>query len=392
MRTTRAPVRDRVVHILDDLHVGGAQQLVITFARVAAAREVPVTVLSMKPDDGGRVGSELRALGAEVVQVPRPTGRLGTARQALGLVRQLARLRPAAVQTHLTLANVFGLPAARLAGAVAVGTLHSTEVGADGNAERTLRLETLVLRRVASTVVAVGGVVEAAQRQRLAPHPAVVVPNVTDAGPTVTAAARTLLRAELTGDADVPLVLAVGRLVKAKGYDDLLTAWGLVVAGGSRAVLAIVGTGELREQLERRVRDAGLDGSVRLLGSRDDSRQAMAVADVYVSASLWEGLPLTLLEAMAAGLPIVTTAVGDVPSVVDQSCALLAPPGRPDLVAAHLSRLLADPRLRAELGSAAAQRVQEQFGTGQWFDRLLVVYGLVQPKAPEPTLSGVSRL
>ena len=87
----------------------------------------------------------------------------------------------------------------------------------------------------------------------------------------------------------------------------------------------------------------------------------------------------------------MTTDVGDVPSVVDQSCALLAPPGRPDLVAAHLSRLLADPALRAELGSAAAQRVQEQFGTGQWFDRHLAVYGMQQLQATEPTLTGVSR-
>lgn len=361
----------RVVHVVDNLAVGGAQQLIVTFVHEAGRRGLPVTVVSLGGDVGSsRLAGELRAAGAEVVGLRHRS----PARRVLELAGLLRARRPVSVQTHLTLANTLGAAAGLLARTPVVATLHNTRVGGDWNSDRALRAEGVALRRLASTVVAVGPTVAEAQEYRLGGRRAVVVPNATTLPPASSLERRAQLRRSLGVVSGERVLLAVGRLVTQKGYDDLLSAFIAVRAARPEAVLVVVGEGELGPALQARAAEAGVEDRVRWLGSRGDVPDLLAAADLYISASLWEGLPMTLLEAMAAGLPAVATATGDITTVVTPGSGVLVPTGRPDLLADAAVALLEDPTRAAQVGAAARRRIEEEYTAATWVDRLVRVY------------------
>jgi glycosyltransferase involved in cell wall biosynthesis len=149
----------------------------------------------------------------------------------------------------------------------------------------------------------------------------------------------------------------------------------------------IVGDGPERPALEAEIRAAGLLQRVELAGERRDVPQLLEDADVFVLSSRSEGAPLSILEAMAAGLPVVASAVGGVPEIVDDgTTGLLVPPGDAGALAAALERLLADPALRSRLGGAGWERVRERFDLAQLrrshlelYDRELARVGRATP-------------
>jgi glycosyltransferase involved in cell wall biosynthesis len=149
----------------------------------------------------------------------------------------------------------------------------------------------------------------------------------------------------------------------------------------------MVGEGPDRPRLAAEIRRLGLERSVVLAGDRSDVADMLAQADVFVLSSTSEGLPLSILEAMAAALPVVASAVGGVPEAVeDGETGLLVPPRDPVRLAAALERLLVDPELRRRLGSNGRDRVREQFGLEAFrqahvavYRRELVSRGLVTP-------------
>jgi glycosyltransferase involved in cell wall biosynthesis len=164
----------------------------------------------------------------------------------------------------------------------------------------------------------------------------------------------------------------VTRLKAPKDGVTLARALRKLEPGAYRA--AIVGDGPDRTAVAAELGDAG-----ELLGERDDVAEQLARADVFVLSSRSEGLPMAILEAMAAGLPVVATAVGGIPELVaDGETGLLVPPGDADALAEALRRLVADPELRRRLGDAARTRVEERFSLAatrrahvELYDRLL---------------------
>jgi glycosyltransferase involved in cell wall biosynthesis len=364
------------MHVVPDLEVGGAQRLLVTWAR-EARRRGDVVVVAVLSADRGPLWSELEALGVELVAVPRTSSglrSLGT--QVRALRRVLLAHRPTVVQTHLTRAHLVGLPAARRAGVPTVATVHSMLVGADGNSERALWAETLVLRHLADVVLACGTVVEQHHRDRLRPKQAVVVPNATEAVPAPTPSERAAVRRSLTDSDEALLVLAVGRLADGKGYGDLLTAFSQAARVHAGAELVVVGDGPLAASLQAQADALGLTSRVHLLGQRDDVPALMTASDLYVSASHWEGLPLAMLEAMSAGLPVLATSVGDVPSVVDEGSGVLVPPADPSALSRALVALLSDRSRLRDLGAAARARVGEVAGVARWYDQVSDVHRL----------------
>lgn len=163
-------------------------------------------------------------------------------------------------------------------------------------------------------------------------------------------------------DDDSPLViLFVGRLIAAKGVFDLVEAFSRVQRKAA-CRLALAGDGEARETLERLIRSKGLEGSVSLLGHVKglDLVRAYMDADVFALPSYNEGFPTVLAEAMDAGLPIVTTGIrGAVDHLADGRNALFVPPGRIDLLAASLHRVLVNEDLRHEMGAANRDKVRD---------------------------------
>jgi glycosyltransferase involved in cell wall biosynthesis len=162
--------------------------------------------------------------------------------------------------------------------------------------------------------------------------------------------------------AEVPVVGAVGRLVPVKDHVGLVEATALLGRDGLRPIVAIAGDGPLRADIETRAAALGVQGQVRLLGHRQDIDTVFTALDVFVLPSRSEGLSNTILEAMAAGLPVVATHVGGADEmVVDGATGLLVPPASPQALAAALRRLLLDPALRTTMGHAGRARVEKDF-------------------------------
>jgi glycosyltransferase involved in cell wall biosynthesis len=162
--------------------------------------------------------------------------------------------------------------------------------------------------------------------------------------------------------ADV-LFVSVSWLRPQKNPLLLLEAFARGPASNPRARLLFVGKGPLSPELEQKIDAAGLKEQVRLLGMRSDIPEILGAADVFALSSDWEGNPLSVMEAMAAGRPVISTAVGGVPELVeDGGCGLLVPPRDPETLSRAMESLLEKPGLRERLGAAAAERARKRFG------------------------------
>jgi glycosyltransferase involved in cell wall biosynthesis len=141
-----------------------------------------------------------------------------------------------------------------------------------------------------------------------------------------------------------------------------------------RPVLAIAGSGRLLDPIQHKISELHLDDFVHCLGERSDIFQLLAASDVYLSSSHWEGLPVALLEAMMAGLPIVATSVGDIPHVVTPEIGILVPPRRPDLLAEALRDLINAPQKASTMGKAAHLRAVQEYSLEAWVEKLTSLY------------------
>ena len=301
---------------------------------------------------GSRSEAEARTRGIDVEPVPMRGDLDFPAVQRLA--EGFERRRPDLVHLHTGRATWLGGLAARWRGVPAVTTRRQ-----DKRLKRTWRTR-LIYGSLVKRAVAISPAV----RQRLVDGGVDVaklrtIASSVDAATLSSERGRDASRAklELNGDESVLLVLAA--LVRRKGIDVLLDALPRMEA---RPTLLVAGDGEERASLEEDARRRGLDDRVRFLGRRDDKADLLAACDVFVLPSRLEGLGVAALEAMAAGRPVVASAVGGLgEAIVDGSTGLLVPPDDPITLAAALDRLIGDPTLRAQMGAAGPARVASGF-------------------------------
>ena len=201
------------------------------------------------------------------------------------------------------------------------------------------------------------------------------IPNAMDyerfAGARVDAAA---VRAELGIPAGAPVVGTVGRLTRQKGYADLIEAAALLVARAPDVRFLIVGDGELRPELEARAEALGLAGRIVFAGARPDVERVLRAMDVFAISSLWEGLPTVVMEAMAAGVPVVATDIpGNNDLVSHGGTGWLVPVGDPRAMADRLSLALTDPARGAVIARARAE-VEQRYSMRAVAGRYLELY------------------
>jgi colanic acid/amylovoran biosynthesis glycosyltransferase len=181
-------------------------------------------------------------------------------------------------------------------------------------------------------------------------------------------------------------ILAVGRLVGLKGHGVLLEALARLRTREVPARLTIVGDGPRREALESRTAQLGLSNCVRFTGAvgQDQIRDYYRDADVFCLPSFGEGVPVVLMEAMAMGVPVVTSRIAGIPELVEDGVGgLLTAPGRPDQVADAIEALWSDPDLRRRMGVAGREKVVAEFDVAGAAEQLATIYASEIP-APAP--------
>lgn len=186
------------------------------------------------------------------------------------------------------------------------------------------------------------------------------------------------LRTALKLPPGAPLIVTIGRFTDQKGYRDLLAALPTLLAALPTAHFAWVGEGPLWAEMRAAVRAAGWAGRVHLVGQRRDVPDWLHAADLFVLPSLFEGLPIVLLEAMTQCTPVVATAVGGVPELItDGVHGRLVAPGQPDMLAQAVIEAVRTPALRKAWAAAAAERVQAAFTPQAMAEKTLALYRAV---------------
>lgn len=285
--------------------------------------------------------------------IPTPRSSLRALRALLALRRALARHRPDVVNVHyVTCEAIYFLLLRPLYRYKLVFSVHGSDL------LRPTRWDERLLPRIlprADGVTAVSLPTAARVRGCRGVDPARlrVIPNGIDFDFWSTAPSPRLAIADRPAN-----VLAVGRLLPVKGHDVLLRAFAGVLRRVPRARLVIIGDGPSLPDLQRLAQELELGDAVELAGELDapEVRKHLAKARAFALPSRSEGLPLVLLEAMAAGVPVVATQVGGVPDVVSSGTALIVPPEDPEALAEALCSLLLDPQLASTLSERGKQR------------------------------------
>lgn len=374
----------KLAQMLDTLNWGGAQKMQLFLVQSLRPLGVDVTVVSLNRSPDSPLPAQLEAAGARVVVFPFP--KLFNPISFFKLIGFFRRERFDLVHGYLTYSNILGSLAGRLSGTRFSGSFRNAGYDSGRISARRAKIESFCLRHFADGILANGyAVAEFGHRQVGADVPIDVLPNAVDARviPQLSREEKHSLRRELVGDADRPLILSIGRLTPQKGFDHLLQAFALTHKKHPNAALVIAGAGRQREALEAQIRALGLEGRAFLLGQRDDAPRLLAVADVYVNSSLLEGTPVSVLEAMAAGLPIAATSVGDTPHLLESDAGILVPPAQPEKMAETLNGLLSNSALREALGKSAKARAQEKYSPQAWTRNLLTYYAKFTPSAQE---------
>ena len=344
----------RVLHVISEMGAGGAEAVVAGMVRAGGDFGWESGVAS----GGGHRAEALRAQGFSTFDVPVPRRRLGGVLRAVSAVRSAVRsYSPDVVLAHNVSASLVSRLAVR--GVPVANVFH-------GVAETDLGGAARILRRTSRAVVAVSEA--SADRLRASGLTVEVIPNAVFAEPP--RVDRASIRGVLGIGPDVPVALCPARLEPQKRHDVLLEAWAMVAG----AVLLLAGDGSLRTDLEHRAEELGVADRVRFLGTRCDVPDLLEATDVVVLTSDWEGMPIAVLEALAAGRPVVASDVDGVREALAGGGGVLVPRRSPAQTATALASFLFDARAclaAGEAGRASVEREHDPHTFMKSYDELL---------------------
>ncbi|MCY2958606.1 MAG: glycosyltransferase [Planctomycetota bacterium] len=360
----------KILHLITTLDVGGAEMHLLAQVRGQTARGHAVHVAWLKGQ--GSMAEDFRRAGAALV-----------ARTSPIVLPALVR-RFDLVHTHLLKADAIGAVAAIAAGVTGrlVSSKHNDEQvlkralvsrvhGVLGNVPKRV----IVLSDHVGRFVEEHGRVDRARIRRVYYG---LDPAPFEAAARLPAAEKLAARAEFGFGPRDTVFVCVARFAAQKAHDVLLRAFDRARRTDPSIRLLLVGDdpfGDWRQRAEAQARELQLGSACVFAGIRRDVPRLLAASDVFVMCSLWEGLGLVFLEAMATELPVLATRVSAVPEVVaEDRTGILVPPADDASLAEGLLRLSRDPSLRRRLGVAGAERVRASFGLERMFDETLAVY------------------
>lgn len=353
----------RVMLVVQSLRVGGAETMVEALAAALVRHGCFVRVVVLQAEES-IISERLRESGVSLTMMGKHPG------IDLSLIGRLAcemeLFMPSVVHSHLPILH-YVVPAANRAGvSVLVHTLHNIaheetrsriKAAFNGWCYRSGRVVPVALSEINRQSIV--------ERYRLKATDIPIVPNGIDLS--------RYKRRSTFSIGEVFEVVNIARFEEVKNHTAIIEAAEILEQRGIKTRFHLYGTGSLQQRTADMVKAKGLSDSIVFHGVTDDVPTALASADAFVLPSLYEGMPMVLIEAMASGLPIVTSRVGGIPDmVVDGVSALLCEP-RSDSIADGLERLATEEALRMRLGSAAAER-SRLFGSDAMASRYLSVY------------------
>jgi glycosyltransferase involved in cell wall biosynthesis len=379
----------RVLLVLPNLYIGGSQEAVRMLAKHLASDHCMPVVCSLF--DGGPLLEELSAdkIQVEVLHLPRrhflafPWYVADMVRLWRSLSRIVAKYGINVIQTYilgsqhflvLALARIRGIPLFIL-NFRNEKFLPFSHAGSLKN--QIHRVAYRLARRWASDFVAVSAEVKQAILDTLGlpEEDVTVICNGVDVDRYRQPIDRCGVRRQWGLDAESRLLITVGTLKTQKGHCHLIEAATEITRLHPEAHLLFVGDGKLKLQLQAQSDACGLSDKIHFLGNRRDVSELLAASDIFVLPSLWEGLSMALLEAMAAAKPIVATAVSGTSQVmIHNETGILVPPANAVELAQAIDKLLSDPARASVMGEAARQRVEAHFSAKKQAAEYLALY------------------
>jgi glycosyltransferase involved in cell wall biosynthesis len=361
----------RVLYVIVDLPVGGAEEHLLSLVRNLDRDRFESTVCCI--GESGQIGKEMEAAGVRVVEL----GKLrkgGYDGKIVVLLQEMLRSeRISLLHAHLYHANMYGRLAAIREGVPAVCSIHNTY----SRPKRHRRLINWWLARRTPVIIAGSEAIKAdiLRYDGVSPGIVRVIPYGVAVEMFDIPLSRDQARKMLGLPANRFYVGTVGRLEEQKGQSYLVDAMARLRREGMEASLLLIGSGREEENLRAQVSREGMTDDVLFLGTRRDLPDLYRAMDVFALPSLWEGLPLALLSAMASGLPVVVTPVGGVPEVVrDGENGFLVPPGDSRALAAALRRVREDEEIASICGRSAAETVRTEYSHRRNAERIMEVY------------------
>ncbi len=353
------PQRFRLLHIIPNFGLGGAEKLVMDLALSYDKKKFDVAVCSLFPEGDTWIENELKKREIRIFYLNK---RLGLDLKILaGLIEVFKIFKPDVVHTHLYALCYVLLPSLIFRVSVKIHTVHNIadkEIGAMGRVVHGIAFKFCKVYPVAISQ-AIGRTVEAQYKLK-------VFPCIYNGVPTETyrpiADARKVVRALLELSSDQFVCLHIGRFSPQKNHRLLIEAFAGLLAEIPNAVLLLAGGGELRSEIERLAECLGLGKNIRFLGLRKDVPELLAASDVLILSSDWEGVPLVVLEAMAAEKPVVATTVGGIPElVVHEETGLLIPPRDTVALSGAIKWIFKNPSKADEMGKRGREIVKVKF-------------------------------
>jgi L-malate glycosyltransferase len=354
--------KPRVLHLITSFEVGGTERQAVELLKRIDCRRFDVSLAALRLE--GPLYQEVAPIFPRVPQFPLTSFyNANAAKQLMRLRDWMIRKQVEILHAHDFYAGLLGAAAARLAGVLVIACQRHMRLSDRRVHEWGTRLTHRLAHRVLVNSEAIRDHLLAGGH--IAPEKIVVIRNGLSAAVERAvldgdgrAKRRSALLRELNLDEGAKLIGLVARLQPVKGHRYFIEAAGRIAAVEPKAHFLLVGDGALRGEIEEQAARAGVNDRVHLLGARNDAALIAAGFDVAVSASLSEGLSNAVMEAMAAGAPVVATAVGGTTElVIDDATGFLAPPADADALARRILDALRDPEWSARMAVQGRRRI-----------------------------------
>ncbi len=367
----------RVLYVIDSLSVGGAEKLLLNLVSHMDHTRFEFYVCCIKVLRGNALAEQFNKLGVPVHVVN--AKHLYDPRVFLNIAQYIHRHNIDIIHTHLQYADIIGGIVGFIMRRPVVSTLHNVPMAYDKQRFDRRILTRLVARHLTKVLVPVAPRVSElfAGEWGIPKDRFQTICNGVQVTDYIDIPARRPQRNASSG----PVITNIGRLTPQKGQLHLLEAAKLVLEHHPNARFMIVGQGHLHPKLIQRAEALGIVDQVTFAGVRHDIPNILAESDIFVLSSLWEGLPLTAMEAMAAACPVVLTDVGSNSELAKTGVhGLIVPPNDVQALANALLELLEDEERRVTMGLAARERVQQNFNVETLADQHGLLYERIYNK------------